>query len=88
MEMYDTMTDNKPAPPKKKRPTFVHLLAEAQKPQNWRTKPSSRFRWVAKEVYSDGMTGWARYYKSKILAETFAKSAFRVYVVGKVQGFL
>jgi hypothetical protein len=35
-----------------------------------------------------GLAGTARYYKTKQLAETWAKATFRLYAVGKVQGFL
>jgi hypothetical protein len=78
--------------------TFVQLLHEATQAKNYRCAPSSRFRWMAVNIYTGeglshgavmrGLAGTARYYKTKQLAETWAKATFRLYAVGKVQGFL
>ena len=68
---------------------FAQLLDEASQAQSWRSVPSSRFRWMALSILSAdirGMPSSFRYYKTKQLAETWAKATFRMYAVGKVKG--
>jgi hypothetical protein len=70
---------------------FVERLRLAQDVKNYRERPSSTFRWLAVEVHRDGslgLLGWRRYYRTKILAETWAKSSYAMYAVANVKGFL
>jgi hypothetical protein len=75
--------------PMHKRP-LPERIAAATDPRNWRTVPSSTFRWLAIEIrreYPEPVPV-KRYYRSKCLAETWAKCNHRMYVVGQVKGFV
>ena len=71
---------------------FVQLVAESMDATNYRSTPSSRFRWAASIVYRGGGLAHQdvppRYYKTKQLAEAYAKANFSMYLVGKVKGFV